>query len=82
MSYIVCQFCGDSYPDFDVAHMCRKGPNGPKLDMAEYQKEQIRNLLRQELELRVETKAKYYDENYTIIKLVLNGEVLSEITLP
>lgn len=28
MKQITCPFCGDSYPDFDVAHVCSKGPYG------------------------------------------------------
>lgn len=26
MKHITCSFCGDAYPDFDVAHVCSKGP--------------------------------------------------------
>jgi hypothetical protein len=31
MKQITCEFCGDTYPDFDVAHVCSKGPYAPKL---------------------------------------------------
>ena len=31
MKQIICNFCGDTYPDFDVAHVCSKGPYAPKL---------------------------------------------------
>ena len=31
MAFITCQFCGDTYPDFDVAHACSKGPYAPKI---------------------------------------------------
>jgi hypothetical protein len=25
MKLLSCQFCGDTYPDFDVAHVCSNG---------------------------------------------------------
>jgi len=28
---ITCMHCGDSYPDFDVAHVCSSGQYAPKL---------------------------------------------------
>ena len=31
MKQITCPFCGDTYPDFDVAHVCSRGPYAPKL---------------------------------------------------
>ena len=31
MKQITCQHCGDTYPDFDVAHVCSRGPYAPKL---------------------------------------------------
>jgi hypothetical protein len=31
MKQITCPHCGDTYPDFDVAHMCSKGPYAPRL---------------------------------------------------
>jgi hypothetical protein len=31
MKQITCPHCGDNYPDFDVAHVCSKGPYAPKL---------------------------------------------------
>lgn len=31
MKQITCPHCGDAYPDFDVAHVCSKGPYAPKL---------------------------------------------------
>ncbi len=31
MKQITCPHCGDTYPDFDVAHVCSKGPYAPKL---------------------------------------------------
>ena len=30
MSFIICQHCGDRYPDFDVAHVCSSGPRAPQ----------------------------------------------------
>ena len=31
MKQITCPHCGDTYPDFDVAHVCSKGPYAPRL---------------------------------------------------
>jgi hypothetical protein len=31
MKHITCPFCGDTYPDFDVAHVCSQGPYAPEL---------------------------------------------------
>jgi transposase-like protein len=31
MKQITCPHCGDTYPDFDAAHVCSKGPYAPKL---------------------------------------------------
>ena len=31
MKQITCPHCGDTYPDFDVAHVCSKGPYAPQL---------------------------------------------------
>ncbi len=31
MNQITCPHCGDTYPDFDVAHVCSKGPYAVKL---------------------------------------------------
>jgi len=31
MNQITCPHCGDTYPDFDVAHVCSKGPYAIKL---------------------------------------------------
>lgn len=32
MNNITCPHCGNTYPDFDVAHVCSKGPYAPKFD--------------------------------------------------
>jgi hypothetical protein len=29
----VCQHCQTTYPDFDVAHVCSRGPYAPKLKL-------------------------------------------------
>jgi hypothetical protein len=29
----VCQHCAGTYPDFDVAHVCSRGPYAPKLKL-------------------------------------------------
>ena len=31
MKQITCPHCTDTYPDFDVAHVCSKGPYAPRL---------------------------------------------------
>ena len=31
MKQITCPHCGDTYPDFDVAHVCSKGPYALRL---------------------------------------------------
>jgi len=31
MKQITCPHCADTYPDFDVAHVCSRGPYAPKL---------------------------------------------------
>ena len=31
MKQITCPHCGDNYPDFDVAHVCSRGPYAPRL---------------------------------------------------
>jgi len=31
MNQITCPHCADTYPDFDVAHVCSRGPYAPKL---------------------------------------------------
>jgi len=31
MKQITCPHCADTYPDFDAAHVCSKGPYAPRL---------------------------------------------------
>ena len=31
MKQITCPHCTDTYPDFDVAHVCSEGPYAPRL---------------------------------------------------
>ena len=31
MKQITCPHCADTYPDFDIAHVCSKGPYAPRL---------------------------------------------------
>jgi hypothetical protein len=31
MTQSICPHCRDTYPDFDVAHVCSRGPYAPKL---------------------------------------------------
>jgi hypothetical protein len=44
MKQITCPHCADTYPDFDVAHVCSKGPYAPKLKPK--MKERIKELSR------------------------------------
>jgi hypothetical protein len=48
MKQITCPHCGDTYPDFDVAHVCSKGPYAPKLKPK--MNERIRELYLQAVE--------------------------------
>ena len=41
----VCQHCQTTYPDFDVAHVCSRGPYAPKLKLKK--NERIKELLEQ-----------------------------------
>jgi len=41
----ICPNCRDTYPDFDVAHVCSRGPYAPKLKPK--MNERIRELLEQ-----------------------------------
>ena len=45
MKQITCPHCADTYPDFDVAHVCSKGPYAPKLKPR--MNERIKELLEQ-----------------------------------
>ena len=38
----ICPHCRDTYPDFDVAHVCSRGPYAPKLKLKK--NERIREL--------------------------------------
>ena len=52
MRHITCPHCGDTYPDFDVAHMCSRGPYAPQLKPR--MNERIKELAQQ---------AVYYDKD-------------------
>ena len=41
----ICPHCRDTYPDFDVAHVCSRGPYAPKLKLK--MNERIRELAEQ-----------------------------------
>ena len=49
MNYITCPHCGETYPDFDAAHVCSSGPYAVKLpaDTNINTKERIRELAQQ-----------------------------------
>ena len=47
MKQITCPHCGDTYPDFDAAHVCSKGPYAPRLKPK--MNERIRQLAEQAL---------------------------------
>ena len=68
---ITCPHCGDTYPDFDAAHVCSKGAYAPKLKPK--MNERIRELAKQAEE---EIKAEYEDESRR------NRRLYNEIFLP
>ena len=41
----ICPHCRDTYPDFDVAHVCSRGPYAPKLKLKK--NERIKELAEQ-----------------------------------
>jgi hypothetical protein len=45
MTHITCPHCNDTYPTFDAAHVCSKGPYAPKLKPK--MNERIRRLMEQ-----------------------------------
>ena len=45
MKQITCPHCAGTYPDFDAAHVCSKGPYAPRLKSK--MNEQIRRLMEQ-----------------------------------
>lgn len=49
MNYITCPHCGESYPEFDAAHVCSRGPYAVKLqsDTNTNSKERLRELAQQ-----------------------------------
>jgi hypothetical protein len=48
ITHITCPHCNDTYPTFDAAHVCSKGPYTPKLKPK--MNERIRRLMEQALE--------------------------------
>jgi hypothetical protein len=71
MRQITCPHCADTYPDFDVAHVCSKGPYAPKIKPK--MNERIRELAKQAEE---QIKAEYEDESRR------NRRLYNEIFLP
>ena len=53
MTQITCPHCGDTYPDFDVAHVCSRGPYAVKLKLKPKMNERIDQLWAQALDLAV-----------------------------
>ena len=49
MNYITCPHCGETYPDFDAAHVCSSGPYAVKLpsDANSNMNERIKQLAEQ-----------------------------------
>jgi hypothetical protein len=45
ITHITCPHCNDTYPTFDAAHVCSKGPYAPKLKPK--MNERIRRLMEQ-----------------------------------
>ena len=50
----VCQHCACTYPDFDVAHVCSRGPYAPKLKLKK--NDRIKEL--------AEEAERYADDNF------------------
>jgi len=47
MNYITCPHCGETYPDFDAAHVCSSGPYAVKLPSDTNMNERIKELAEQ-----------------------------------
>ena len=69
MKQITCPHCADTYSDFDVAHVCSKGPYAPKLKSK--MNERIKELAEQagaetwsRAPMRAVTGLAFTDENF------------------
>ena len=62
MKQITCQHCGDTYPDFDVAHVCSRGPYAPKLKPN--MNERIRQLAEQATTIVDTVNSQGYSSSY------------------
>ena len=63
----ICPHCRDTYPDFDVAHVCSRGPYAPKLKLKK--NERIKLLAEQA----------GYSKDYLEIGLPSNMEKFAEL---
>ena len=63
----ICPHCRDTYPDFDVAHVCSRGPYAPKLKLKK--NERIKELAEQA----------GYSKDYLEIGLPSNMEKFAEL---
>ena len=52
----VCQHCAVTYPDFDVAHVCSRGPYAPKLK-SNMNDESYKSVAEQSLVFRLRKRA-------------------------
>jgi hypothetical protein len=56
----VCQHCQTTYPDFDVAHVCSRGPYAPKLKLKK--NERIKELIKQATECYSNGQERTFDK--------------------
>ena len=68
MKQITCPHCGDTYPDFDVAHVCSKGPYAPRLKSK--MNERIKQLAEQSFDIIKDNRGRveYSADSYGIEK--------------
>ena len=56
----ICPHCRDTYPDFDVAHVCSRGPYAPKLKLKK--NERIKELIKQATECYSNGQERTFDK--------------------
>ena len=66
---ITCPFCGDTYPDYDVAHVCSRGPYAPQL------KAQLKAQYKHTMNERIKELAKQAEQTFGGTFTFNGGEV-------
>jgi len=56
----ICPHCRDTYPDFDAAHVCSRGPYAPKLKLKK--NERIKELIKQATECYSNGQERTFDK--------------------